>query len=1343
MLLRNKIRFTGAIVLLGIMGLAGNLSARENVVSTHRKSQLKASASGCLPASEALDLDINNVRARLMTGGDMWWNIGVGGAAYEIPKGSGKSSQFAASCWIGGYDKQGQLKVAAQTYRQDGNDYWPGALDVNAKITSDQCAQWDRFWKVDRSTINKFIELSKISGNTTTSEFDAINQWPATGNPNVKAKGGVSNISLNVNNSYAPFKDINGNGVYEPSKGEYPLITGDQYIWWVFNDAGNIKQQSITAAMGIEVQTSAFAYATQDFLNNATFYNYRVINRGPLTIDSTFIAVWDDADLGYYLDDFIGCDTSRGLGILYNGTNDDGAPSHPVNSYGLTPPQVALDFFKGPLRPVKRAGLPDTVEQLRMTNFTYYNNDASSIGNPDNGVQIYNYMTGSIRNGQRFADDFQGPGVPSKGYGSGPVSNFVFWGDPGNASEWSECACANPPGDRRFVFSSGPFQLLSGAINDITIGVVWAKGVGGCPSTNFKTIKNVDDQAQALFDNKFKTVEGPEAPRMVVRELDRKLIVYLVNDYGSNNYGENYGRSDSSYKDSLQYHQIVVKAQGNKDSLYRFQGYRVFQLANSQVTASEIFDPNTGEVDNTKAYEVFQCDVHDSVKQIVNYVKNINISDTTHIPQIKVNGKDSGIVHSFVLTNDQFATGSDKRFINYHNYYFVAIAYAYNNFSSFDSRNTVSTQDVPYLGSSHGAGGIDVPKLTVMPNPANGDMGTILNADYGSGVEITRVEGMGNGGNIIQLDAASEAAAVADGKVDKATYVAGQGPIDVKVVDPLLVPKYNWVLQIAGADSLIVADSTRRIRNKATWRLTALENGRPVDTIYSETTLAGVNEQILQKYGLSVSVTQVGTPGSNNQLDGNGYLTSDITFDDPSTPWLWGVQDQNDSSFSNWLRSGNVQKFKTPSPPNTTTDPRGNPCYFNDYMKLDVNSNYGNMLDNFTPTKSTWGPYCLASAWAFYHLTNSAGAGSPCGFDIAYSPRTQDIGHFQALPDVDLVFTSDKSKWTRVAVIEEQEDSTLAEGNALKFLLRRHRSWNGDLNTDGVSPKYAESDTDRGMSWFPGYAVDQNTGKRLNIVFGEDSYLTSDNGGDMIWNPSSVKFNPFDNSIIYGGKHIVYILNSAYDSDKVFVANVKKYYTSNVFLQRAYEPMQWIGVPTSNPTVPMLSLKDGLIPTTTRLRFRVKRPYSSYHAVADTNNIPDVKVIPGMATNPYYTFSTSGLAKIAKSDTTDRTRILNRIYAVPNPYYGYSGWERNRYDTKVRIINLPSKVTINIYSLDGTLVRTLSKNDNTSYIDWDIRNSVGLPISSGMYLMDVKAEGLGETVIKWFGAARPLDVTTY
>ena len=42
-------------------------------------------AAGCSPSSSQTDLDINNVRATILGGGDMWWNLSD--AQYEIPKG--------------------------------------------------------------------------------------------------------------------------------------------------------------------------------------------------------------------------------------------------------------------------------------------------------------------------------------------------------------------------------------------------------------------------------------------------------------------------------------------------------------------------------------------------------------------------------------------------------------------------------------------------------------------------------------------------------------------------------------------------------------------------------------------------------------------------------------------------------------------------------------------------------------------------------------------------------------------------------------------------------------------------------------------------------------------------------------------------------------------------------------------------------------------------------------------------------------------------------------------------------------------------------------------------------
>src|SRR5690606_21850948 len=90
-------------------------------------------------------------------------------------------------------------------------------------------------------------------------------------------------------------------------------------------------------------------------------------------------------------------------------------------------------------------------------------------------------------------------------------------------------------------------------------------------------------------------------------------------------------------------------------------------------------------------------------------------------------------------------------------------------------------------------------------------------------------------------------------------------------------------------------------------------------------------------------------------------------------------------------------------------------------------------------------------------------------------------------------------------------------------------------------PIYSDDEADRGMSYFPGYAINQETGERLNIIFGEDSWLKEHNGGDMIWNPTtedviidSVTFSTV--YPVYGGKHVIYVLKSKYDGCEDFRA---------------------------------------------------------------------------------------------------------------------------------------------------------------------------------------------------------------
>jgi hypothetical protein len=120
---------------------------------------------------------------------------------------------------------------------------------------------------------------------------------------------------------------------------------------------------------------------------------------------------------------------------------------------------------------------------------------------------------------------------------------------------------------------------------------------------------------------------------------------------------------------------------------------------------------------------------------------------------------------------------------------------------------------------------------------------------------------------------------------------------------------------------------------------------------------------------------------------------------------------------------------------------------------------------------------------------------------------------------------------------------------------------------------------------------------------------------------------------------------------------------------------------------------------------------------------------------------------------------------VPNPYYGSSSYELNRTDNKVRITNLPNKCTIKIFTMNGTLVRTI-KRDVTDqediylgtavgagddikrskripFVEWDMKNQNNISVASGLYIIHIDAPNIGEKIVKWFGIMRPLDVQNY
>jgi len=104
---------------------------------------------------------------------------------------------------------------------------------------------------------------------------------------------------------------------------------------------------------------------------------------------------------------------------------------------------------------------------------------------------------------------------------------------------------------------------------------------------------------------------------------------------------------------------------------------------------------------------------------------------------------------------------------------------------------------------------------------------------------------------------------------------------------------------------------------------------------------------------------------------------------------------------------------------------------------------------------------------------------------------------------------------------------------------------------------------------------------------------------------------------------------------------------------------------------------------------------------------------------------------------------LDMVNVVPNPYRGYSEYENSPVDSRVKITNLPPTCTITIFDMAGNLIRKIKKDDNDTYYQWDLKNNSNVPISSGLYLIHVKAKDLGEKVVRWYGIMHAVDLDTY
>lgn len=440
----------------------------------------------------------------------------------------------------------------------------------------------------------------------------------------------------------APWVDVDGDGIFTPGI-DTPEFVGDEVLWYVANDMDPTRSTFTygTLPMGLEFQTTIFAFNRTGDLGDMVFKKYLIINKGQNILKDMYLAYWSDTDLGDANDDFTGCDTSLSLGYTWNGDNDDGGGTG--NTYGTPPPAMGYDFFQGP---IVEAGPTDSAKflgswrhgyrNLGMTSFVLYINTGLYLwrdptqGVPQGSIEFYNYLQGIVWDGTPFIN----PNDPTD------TTIFVLTGDPEAGTGWYEgdgWPGGPPSGDRRHVMSSGPFTMAPGDTQEVVVGLLIAQGSNN--KNSITELKRKDLAAQIAYDLDFKITGPPPTP--VLTGYDGRKLVSLSWETNA----ESYDAGDP-----------LIFGLGFEDTTYTFQGYRIWQYS---------------DLAGTDPLLIGIFDLEDTLKIIYDFVPVNGIP--AEVPIMVMENK--GLVRSFNVTSNAY-TNSALR--NGTPYYFGVTSFGYS-----------------------------------------------------------------------------------------------------------------------------------------------------------------------------------------------------------------------------------------------------------------------------------------------------------------------------------------------------------------------------------------------------------------------------------------------------------------------------------------------------------------------------------------------------------------------------------------------------------------------------------------------------------------------------------------
>ncbi len=318
--------------------------------------------------------------------------------------------------------------------------------------------------------------------------------------------------------------DLNNNGIWDENE-DRPDLIGDITTWTIFND-GKSEDMRVSFEVppkDIEIKQTVFAYApnTHEELDGIMFIRYNIENKNTETYDSVYFTIITDPDVGNYVNDLAGCDTTLNSGFTYDEGYDEefgdnsptfmmtllqGAPvyipgetfidnnNNGIYDEGTDTPLDTAYFKYGDI--LNEEEFPGAKNQY-MTSFMHYMSSHPTMGDPDNPEQLRYYQLGLRPNGKKvdpcnweFSDVFNVNCSDVNPY-------FMYSGNPVTQNGWINTV----KNDQRILINNGPYTLEPNKPIEIIAAYVVGRGNTSLESIN--VTKKLAKNALGFYSTNF------------------------------------------------------------------------------------------------------------------------------------------------------------------------------------------------------------------------------------------------------------------------------------------------------------------------------------------------------------------------------------------------------------------------------------------------------------------------------------------------------------------------------------------------------------------------------------------------------------------------------------------------------------------------------------------------------------------------------------------------------------------------------------------------------------------------------------------------------------------------